>query len=381
MPADQPAAPAPPPPLAPTPSPSSAAARTPAARVARSRRARLIRLAPLGLAAALALTACSAQDAAPSASGGQDASTADDVAGSPATDAGFAPVELDNCGFATTVDSPPERVVTIKSSTFELLLALGLGDRVVGAAFLDGEVPERYAEAAADIPVIADAAPGREAVLAMEPDLVFAGWESNFSADGAGERSELEAVGVTTYVAPAACKAEGYMPDPLTFETVFADITEAGDILGVPDAAADLVAEQQAALEAIEPDGRGLRALWYSSGADVPYVGAGIGAPQMIMEAAGLENVASAVEDTWTSFGWEQIAEADPEVIVLVDAAWNTAEQKIALLEANPTVSRLDAVRESRYVVIPFASTEAGVRNVDAVAQLVEDLAAIEVAP
>lgn len=379
MPADQPAAPAPSPRSAPTPSPASAAAR--AAHVARARRARLIRLAPLGLAAAIALTACSAPDAAPSAAGGQDAPTANDVAGSPATDAGFAPVELDNCGFATTVDSPPERVVTIKSSTFELLLALGLGDRVVGAAFLDGEVPERYAEAAAAIPVIADAAPGREAVLAMEPDMVFAGWESNFSADGAGERSELEAVGVTTYVAPAACKAEGYMPDPLTFEKVFADITEAGAVLGVPDAAADLVAEQQAALAAIEPDGRGLRALWYSSGADVPYVGAGIGAPQMIMEAAGLENVASAVEDTWTSFGWEQIAEADPEVIVLVDAAWNTAEQKIALLEANPTVSRLDAVRESRYVVIPFASTEAGVRNVDAVAQLVEDLAAIEVAP
>lgn len=354
----------------------------PADQPALPRARRLARLAPLVLATALALAACST-DASPSegATGGTEEPAADAVAGSAGTDGDFQPVELDNCGFATTVDSPPERVVTIKSSTFELLLALGLGDRVVGAAFLDGEVPERYADAAADVPVIADAAPGREAVLAMEPDMVFAGWESNFSADGAGERSELEAVGVTTYVAPAACKAEGYMPNPLTFENVFADVTEAGQILGVPDAAADLVAEQRAALEAIEPDGRGLRALWYSSGSDVPYVGAGIGAPQMIMEAAGLDNVAAAVEDTWTSFGWEQIAEADPEVIVLVDAAWNTAEQKIALLEANPTVSRLAAVRESRYVVIPFASTEAGVRNVDAVAQLVEDLAAIEVTP
>lgn len=376
MPADQPAVPAP------AASPAHDVAASPARRAQR-RGVRLARLAPLGLAAALALAACAGEAASPSADGGDGASSpaADAVAGSAAADAGFQPVELDNCGFGTTVDSPPERVVTIKSSTFELLLALGLGDRVVGAAFLDGEVPERYADAAVDVPVIADAAPGREAVLAMEPDMVFAGWESNFSADGAGERSELEAVGVTTYVAPAACKAEGYMPNPLTFENVFADITEAGDILGVPDAAAALVAEQRTALEAIEPDDRGLRALWYSSGSDVPYVGAGIGAPQMIMEAAGLENVAASVEDTWTSFGWEQIAEADPEVIVLVDAAWNTAEQKIALLEANPTVSRLAAVREGRYVVIPFASTEAGVRNVDAVAQLVEDLGAIEVTP
>ncbi|MBC7307669.1 MAG: putative F420-0 ABC transporter substrate-binding protein [Dietzia sp.] len=369
------------PPACPPPAPAVAGLRPRRSGDARRRSAGLARLVPLGLAAALALTACAGGGTTPSQDVGTPAPATDGVAGSPATEAGYEPVDLDNCGFTTTVDAPPQRVVTIKSSTYELMLALGLADRVVGAAFLDGEVPQRYADAAADIPVIADAAPGREAVLALEPDMVFAGWESNFSADGAGERSELEAVGVTTYVAPAACKAEGYMPNPLTFDDVFSDITEAGRILGVPDAAADLVAEQRAALGAIEPDGRGLRALWYSSGSDVPYVGAGIGAPQMIMGAAGLENVAASVEDTWTSFGWEQIAEADPEVIVLVDAAWNTAEQKIALLEANPTVSRLAAVRESRYVVIPFASTEAGVRNVDAVTQLVEDLAQIEVAP
>ncbi|WP_225753488.1 putative F420-0 ABC transporter substrate-binding protein [Actinotalea sp. Marseille-Q4924] len=353
-------------------------ARSTALNVPRRRR----RVAPAALAGAtLLLAACGGTAASPGSEAPAPAAETSAAATATDDDAAFTPVELDNCGFATTVESPPERVVTIKSSTFELMLALGLADRVVGTAFLDGEVPERYADAAADVPVIADAAPGREAVLALEPDLVFAGWESNFSADGAGERSELEDVGVTTYVAPAACKAPGYMPDPLTFDSVFADIIEAGEILGVPKAAADLVAEQEAALAAIEPDDRGLRALWYSSGTDVPYVGAGIGAPQMIMSAAGLENVASDVEDTWTSFGWEQVADADPEVIVLVDAAWNTAEQKIALLEANPTASRLAAVRESRYVVVPFASTEAGVRNVDAVAQLVRDLAEIEVAP
>ena len=74
----------------------------------------------------------------------------------------------------------------------------------------------------------------------------------------------------------------------------------------------------------------GLTALWYSSGDDTPYVGAGIGAPQMIMEAAGLDNVAADVEDTWTSMGWEAIVAADPDVIVLVDAAWNTARDSVS---------------------------------------------------
>ena len=111
------------------------------------------------------------------------------------------------------------------------------------------------------------------------------------------------------------------MPNPLTFDEVFREFEEAGAIFGVPDAAADLVAEQRAALDAIEPNDDGLTALWYCSGDDTPFVGAGIGAPQMIMEAAGLENVAADVEDTWTSMGWEAIVAADPDVIVLVDAA------------------------------------------------------------
>src|SRR5690606_7193820 len=97
------------------------------------------------------------------------------------------PITIDNCGFEVTVDAPPRRVVTIKSSTVELMLALGLGDRVVGASFLDGPLPE--VPGSEDIDVIAESAPGQEAVLTLEPDLVFAGWESNFAADSAGERT------------------------------------------------------------------------------------------------------------------------------------------------------------------------------------------------
>ncbi|MCP2263791.1 putative F420-0 ABC transporter substrate-binding protein [Promicromonospora thailandica] len=320
-------------------------------------------LALPAVAAVLVLAACAA-----SASGEPDAGGASPTSGGH-------PVTLDNCGFETTVEAPPERVVTIKSSTTEMLLALGLGDRIVGSAFLDGPVPdERETVPAVDEP-FADEVPGSEATLALEPDLVYAGWESNLTAETAGDRATLAALGVATYVSPAACKADGYMPDPLTFETVFDEIAEVGSLFGAEDAAAALVEEQRAALDAATPDDRGLTALWWSSGDDTPYVGAGIGAPQMIMEAAGLTNVAADVHDTWTSLGWESIVEADPDVIVLVDAVWNPADAKIEALESNPATREMTAVREERYVVVPFPATEAGVRNVDAVASVVEQLA------
>lgn len=281
------------------------------------------------------------------------------------------PLTVDNCGTDVTFESAPERVVTIKSSTTETMLALGLGDRIIGAAALDGPLPE---STESEPTIISDKVPGRESVLALAPDLVYAGWESNFSAEGVGERPALTDLGIATYVSPAACKGEGYMPDPLTFDAVFDEIREIGTIFDADAAASALVDDQRAQLESLTPAQGSPTAVWYSSGRATPYVGAGIGAPAMIMNAAGLDNMAADVRDTWTSLSWEAVIAANPDVIVLVDSAWNTADSKIATLEENPATAALDAVKQKRYVVVPFAATEAGTRNVDAVASIIDQL-------
>lgn len=297
--------------------------------------------------------------------------------GAGATSSGGSPLTVDNCGTEVALPAAPDRIVTIKSSATETVLALGLGDRLVGTAFSDGPLPDWLADRGAELPVLAERTPSYEVVLEAEPDLVYAGWESAFAPDASGDRETLAAVEIATYVAPSACKAPAYQPDRLTFDDVFDHLLEAGDVLGAPEAARSLVNEQRARLLAVEPSTAGLSALWYSSGTDTPYVGAGIGAPQMILEAAGLENIAADVADTWSSLSWEAVADRDPDVIVLVDSTWNTAENKKELLAANPTTAALAAVRDERYLVVPFPATEAGVRNVDAVESLVDQVDAL----
>ncbi|WP_354181430.1 putative F420-0 ABC transporter substrate-binding protein [Arthrobacter sp. UYP6] len=287
------------------------------------------------------------------------------------------PIFVSNCGTDVTLTAPPERIVAIKSTSLETVLALGLGSKVVGTAFLDGPVPPSLAAAAEGIPSLSDAAPSQEVVLEREPDFIYAGWESNLSADAAGERDALASLGISTYVSPAACREEG-APGKLTFEAVFDDIVEAGNLLGAPEAAADLVAEQRKVLAGIEPAGAGRTAFWFSSGRDTPYAGAGLGAPQMMMETLGLENIAGSVEDAWASLSWETVVAANPDVIVLADADRNTAESKKELLAANPATAGMDAVINERYLVLPFAAGEAGVRNTDAVADLNDQLAKLQ---
>ena len=308
-----------------------------------------------GLLLAPALAGCSEQET-PAASADEDA--------------GF-PVTVRNCGVEVTVDAPPQRIVTIKSTPTELVLALGAGDRIVGHAFPDGDLPDDLAAAGKGLDLISDKAPSQEVVLEREPDLVFAGWESNLAADTAGERDTLASLGVASYVAPSACQSAD-QPSRMTFDALFDHFLEAGELLGTQAEAEALVAEQRARLESLGTVDAGTTALWWSSGVDTPYVGGGIGAPQMVMEAIGLTNVAGDVKETWTSLGWESIVDADPDTIVLVDADWNTAASKIDQLEKNPATAAMTAVKNKRYLYVPFPAAEAGVRSVDAASDLLD---------
>ncbi len=285
------------------------------------------------------------------------------------------PLTVQNCGLAVTFDKAPERVVAIKSTATELLLSLGLGEKIVGVGFQDGPLPDNLAAAGAEFTVLADKLPSQEVVLGTEPDFVYGGWESNFAADGAGERPTLQQLGVAGYVAPAACRS--IKPPKLTFDAVFAEIAEMGAIFDVEERAAELVETQKAQLASATPDTRGLTAVWYSSGTKAPYVGAASNAPGMIMDALGLKNIFGDVDDGWISASWEAVVDANPDVIILVDSAWNSAAQKKKLLAENPITSKLDAVINQRYLVIPFPASEAGVRNVPAVLDLAAQLTAL----
>lgn len=292
------------------------------------------------------------------------------------------PLEVDTCGTTTMFAQAPQRVVTAKSSTMETMLALGVGDAIVGTTYQDGPVPQWLEAAATGNEAISnplsDKLAGQESLLELEPDLVYVGWESNLSSDGMGERESYEKLGVNTLVAPSACKTPGYQPDPLTYEDVFEEIQLMGRVFDVSTTASQLVEKQKEELSEVRKDERGLTALWYSSGSDTPFVGGGKGSAQLTMDTIGLTNVASEIEDTWGSMSWEKVIEADPDVIVLVDSAWGSTEKKIGVLEGNPATAQLTAVKNQRYLVVPFPATEAGVRSVSAATDLSAQLAALD---
>lgn len=283
------------------------------------------------------------------------------------------PVTIENCGITFTYEKPMERAVTMNQHVTELMLALGLQDRMLGTAYIDDFILPEFLDAYDSIEVLAEEYPSREVLLNVEPDFVFGGFGSAFSDENAGSQQSLKDLGINSYLTHAECD-EG----PDSMEDVYADIIDIGAIAGVPERAAALVASIKDDLSeiksAIGGEGELVRTFLYDSGDDAPYTSVCCGMITHLIESAGGKNIFDDVEGRWTSVSWEEVIARDPEVIILTEAVWSTAAEKIELLNNDPALSEISAVRNVRFVKLRFSSLVPGIRNATAIKLIAEEL-------
>ncbi|MGY6501209.1 MAG: ABC transporter substrate-binding protein [Acidimicrobiales bacterium] len=327
-----------------------------------SRRGALRRVAALALATLLLAAAACGDDGDAS---GPSETTVDSEP----------PDSIENCGVDVPVGEPPERAVTMNQAATEVVLALGLEDRMVGTAYLDDEILPELADAYATVAVLSDAYPSTEVLFEAEPDFVYGSYASAFREDAAGERAELADLGIGTYLSIGGCTAFRGSGEQLDFDHVFGEIRDIAVLFGVPERGEELIAEQQAMLgDAAIPDGADISVMWWDGGSDAPSIGSCCGAPGMMMRTLGLANVYGTESGSWATITWEQVVADDPDVIVLVEASWDPAEEKGSFLRNDPALADLSAVVGDRLVVIPFSGTTPGVRNAPALVTLADDI-------
>lgn len=286
-------------------------------------------------------------------------------------------VTFENCGRELHVDSPPERAVTLEQNATEILLALGVGDQMVGQGYqVDEPLPE-LAEAFDEVPVINPETISAEQLREALPDFTYSTLGSFYSADGVGTLDELDSLGVPSYVSETGCP--GAAPSsPASFQGLFDEYRDLGRVFGVEDSAEHLIAEQQQVLDEATRDATEQpTAVWIYSFYNGPPIVAGAGGmPSAISEAVGLRNAFDDVTSSaWPEMSWEQIAQRDPDVIVVADLSsrgrpGDSAEDKITQLRSDPVASNLSAVRGDRIVALSGTAMDPSIRSIDAVAEL-----------
>ena len=290
------------------------------------------------------------------------------------------PVTVKSCGREVTFDAAPARAVSNDVNLTEMMLALGLHDRMVGYSGVSGwkTLDEELRAGIAELPELAAQYPSKEVLLGAETDFFFAGWNYGFKVGGDLTPETLEAVGVASYELTESCIHIG-AKDKVSMEDMYNDLRNLGRIFGVEAKAEALVAGYQAELATLTGGvdrSNPLRVFVYDSGEDTPFTSGRYGMPTALIEAAGGVNIMDDLEKSWATVAWEPVVERNPEVIVIVNYGDVTAEQKIAFLKGNPAFADVDAVKNDRFVVLDYVEATPGPRNIRAVGKLVAGLKA-----
>lgn len=297
----------------------------------------------------------------------------------PAAQAFADPVTVTSCDRTVAFEAPPERAVSNDINLTEMMLALGLENRMAGYSGVSGwnKMTPEFQEQARTLPQISEKHPTIEVLLSHDTDLYIAGWYYGLRPDGELTPDSLGAFGIDVYELTESC-AHVMDRDRVEVEDVFTDLTNLGRIFGVEDRAETVVAAMRAELESIAEATRGggepVPVFVYDSGEDAPFTSGRLAMPNAIIEAAGGRNIVDDVEASWTNIGWEPVIERDPHHIIIVDYGAVTADDKIAFLEAHPALSDVTAVRQGRYTVLDYDEATPGVRIMTAIRKLASDL-------
>lgn len=253
----------------------------------------------------------------------------------------------DDTGHSLRLEKPAERIIPLYGAFAEMLLALGLGDRLVARTDADAAVPEL-----SQLPAVGThMRPNAELVAAHRPDLVL---QMSGRGEALLQTEALRKLGVPV----------------LTFEVnsfaqLFRVMEVLGRLCGREDGARALVADWQGRLEALARENAGKRPwrMFY----EVRYpnlLAAGRGGiVSEIMEAAGGENVVNEGRKL-ARLNEEAVILADPEVYLVQRGPMNPAPVPLA---ERPHYRGLGAVGEGRTLVVDEALfSRPGPRSVEA---------------
>ena len=262
----------------------------------------------------------------------------------------------DGLGREITLETTPQRIVSLAPSNTEILFAIGAGSQVVGR----DEFSDFPAEAASIESIGGSFGEYNvEAIVALKPDLVLAA-EINTPE----LVKQLEDLGLTVF----------YLKNPTTLEEMYVNLDVVGQLTGqdVTELIDSLEARVASVDEKIAPISARPTVFYEIDATDAtkPYTyGPGTFGDLLIQRAGGANLVTLAgITDAYPQVSLEQIVATNPAVIILGDSMWGMTPEQVA---ARAGWDALDAVKNNQ--VYPFEDnlvSRPGPRLVDALEQL-----------
>ncbi len=285
-------------------------------------------------------------------------------------------VTVDNCGEPLVFDAAPERLVVHDMNMTDMAFALDLQDKIVGLTGITGwyKTSPDFDALRGDIPELAPKYPTVENLVAVEPDLFFAGWYYGMKPGGDVTPDTLEPFGIKTMILTESCVHLDKDRPEASMDLLFGDVLRLGKVMQVEDKAEALVSgwkEQLAAIEAKTAELPRPRVFLLDGPADAPFTAGKFAIPDAMITAAGGENVTHDMDTSWGRTSWEAVAASNPEFLVLLDyQTGNGAEDTFKFLQEHPVMSQTDAVKNERWIGLRYEELTPGPANIEAISKM-----------
>jgi iron complex transport system substrate-binding protein len=285
-------------------------------------------------------------------------------------------VTVDNCGEPLVFDSKPERIVVHDMNMTDMAFALGLQDSIVGLTGITGwyKTSPDFDAQRGDIPELAPKYPTVENLVAVEPDMFFAGWYYGMKPGGDVTPDTLEPFGIKTMVLTESCIHLNKDRPEASMDLLFDDVLRLGTVMHVEHKANALVSgwkDQLAAIEAKTADLEKPRVFLLDGPADAPFTAGKYAIPDAMIAAAGGVNVTHDMDTSWGRTSWEAVAASNPEFLVLLDyQTGNGAADTFKFLQEHPVMSQTDAVKNERWIGLRYEELTPGPANIEAIEKM-----------
>ena len=282
---------------------------------------------------------------------------------------------VQSCDRKLTFDEPPTAAISNDVNLTEMMLVLGLAERMVGYTGISGwkTLDPVMRLGIAELPELSSKYPSKEVLIGADADFFFAGWNYGMKVGGEVTPDTLAPFGIQVYELTESCihvgkKAAASMND------MYNDLRNLGLIFDLGNKAENLVSAYEKDLNdylaSLEPLNFVPRVFVYDSGENVAFTAGRYAMPNALIEAAGGSNIMKDFQKSWATVTWEAVIERNPEVIVIVNYGEVSAEEKRAFMISNPAFSNIDAVKNDRFVTLEYVEATPGPRNIGAIKKL-----------
>ena len=283
-------------------------------------------------------------------------------------------VSVDSCNRTVTFDSPPQRAISNDVNLTEMMLVLGLSDKMVGYTGISGwkTLDEEMRLGVKQLPELSPKYPTKEVLVGADADFFFAGWNYGMKVGGEVTPETLKPFGINVYELTESCihimsKKKASMDD------MYNDLLNLGLIFQIENRAKKIVDAYRTDLndftQMLEPIAAN-KVFVYESGEDTPFTAGRYAMPTALIEAAGGINIMDDFQKSWGTVTWEEVIDRNPEIVVIVNYGKVTAEQKRKFMMSNPAFANIDAVKNDRFVTLEYVEATPGPRNIKAIKKL-----------